>query len=116
MTAERWSLIEQVFETAVERPSAERSAFLDEACHGDAQLRREVEALLAFDTDDESYLDTAVQGTAEMLVRRETESLIGQRLGPYRVTGIVGRGGMSVVYHAVRDDQQFEMEVAIKVV
>src|SRR6185436_18423607 len=116
MTAERWSLIERIFEEAVERPPDERAPFLDQACNGDAQLRREVEALLAVDHDDESYIDTAVQATAEMLVRRETESLIGQHLGPYRITGIIGRGGMSVVYSAARDDQHYEKQVAIKVV
>jgi len=36
-------------------------------------------------------------------------------IGPYRVTGVIGRGGMGTVYSAVRSDQSFEQEVAIKV-
>ena len=40
---------------------------------------------------------------------------VGERLGPYRVLGEIGRGGMSVVYHAVRADGAFEQDVALKV-
>jgi tetratricopeptide (TPR) repeat protein len=116
MTAERWKRIEEIFEAAVERSGGPRAEFLDSACGGDPDLRREVEALLAFDARDEEYFDTTVRGTADMLVRRETESLVGQHLGPYRVTGAIGRGGMSVVYGAVRDDKEYEKQVAIKVV
>ncbi len=39
---------------------------------------------------------------------------IGRRLGPYRIVGEAGRGGMSEVFKAVRDDQQYEKQVAIK--
>src|SRR4051812_39646960 len=108
MTAERWKQIEQIFEAAVEHSGGQRSEFLDTACGGDCDLRREVEALLAFDSRDEAYFHPTVRGTADMLVRRETESLVGQRLGPYRVTSVIGRGGMSTVYRAVRDDQEYE--------
>ena len=41
-------------------------------------------------------------------------SLIGQRLGPYRIARLIGRGGMGAVYEAQRDDAQFEQRVAIK--
>ena len=37
-----------------------------------------------------------------------------QRFGPWRVTGVIGHGGMGAVYKAVRDDQAFEKQVAIK--
>lgn len=43
-----------------------------------------------------------------------TASLIGQRLGPYRVTRLVGRGGMGAVYEAERDDAEYHQRVAIK--
>ena len=47
MSPERWQKIEQLYHTALEREPGERNAFLDEACQGDVELRREVEALLA---------------------------------------------------------------------
>jgi len=40
--------------------------------------------------------------------------LIGQRVGDYRLTGVIGHGGMGTVYRAVRADDQFEKTVAIK--
>jgi len=46
MTPERWKRVEQVFESALEHPPAERAAFLDTACEGDAPLRQQVESLL----------------------------------------------------------------------
>jgi len=46
MKAERWKQVNDLFQSAVERASGERATFLDEACHGDEGLRREVESLL----------------------------------------------------------------------
>jgi hypothetical protein len=42
-------LIDDIFSSVLERPHAERGAFLDEACGGDKSLRREVESLLRHD-------------------------------------------------------------------
>ena len=49
MSSERWRLVERLYHDALERPAAERPAFLAEACAGDEQLRREIESLLAQD-------------------------------------------------------------------
>ncbi len=43
-------------------------------------------------------------------------ALVGQRLGPYRVVRLVGRGGMGAVYEAERDDAQYRQRVAIKTI
>jgi eukaryotic-like serine/threonine-protein kinase len=47
---ERWQRIKALFQAAVERPAAERTAFLSAAAGDDEALRREVESLLASDT------------------------------------------------------------------
>ncbi|MET0556055.1 MAG: serine/threonine-protein kinase [Vicinamibacteria bacterium] len=39
-----------------------------------------------------------------------------RRVGPYRLLGLIGRGGMGDVYRAVRDDDHFEKVVAVKLV
>ena len=44
------------------------------------------------------------------------QELIGDRLGAYRVVEEIGRGGMGDVYLAIRDDDEFQKQVAIKVV
>ena len=53
---DRWSHVEALYHAARERDAGERAAFLDAACGGDADLRREVESLLAQPTDD-GFLD-----------------------------------------------------------
>jgi serine/threonine-protein kinase len=114
MTPERWGQIEEIFQAAVERAPEERAAFLDEACAGDPNLRQEVESLLAQD-DQKTLLATAISAAAESLSAGSQE-MIGQRIGPYRVTGLIGQGGMGMVYRAVRDDDQYQKQVAIKLV
>jgi hypothetical protein len=47
ISAKRWRSIDAIFADAVELPSAERSAFVSNACSSDPQLRAEVESLLA---------------------------------------------------------------------
>ena len=44
--SDRWQTIERMYHAAIGRPPADRPAFLDEACAGDAALRAEVESLL----------------------------------------------------------------------
>ena len=47
MSDERWTIVDRLFDAALEREPHERAAFLDEACADDEALRREVESLLA---------------------------------------------------------------------
>jgi serine/threonine-protein kinase len=44
----RWEKVEQIYDAALQRPEAERAAFLREACGGDEHLRRDLESLLGF--------------------------------------------------------------------
>jgi hypothetical protein len=57
MTPERWQKVEKLFEAALARPLAERTAFLAAACGGDESLRHEVDALLLADREDEGAID-----------------------------------------------------------
>jgi serine/threonine protein kinase len=100
MNGERWARVEQICHEALERKSAERVAFLDDACGGDADLRREVESLVAQQSAAEGFL--------------ETPSLRpGTRLDRYEVVAHLASGGMADVYEA--RDTRLGRVVAIKV-
>jgi serine/threonine-protein kinase len=115
MNVERWQRIEELFRTVVDRPADEREPWLTRACGGDEGLRREVLSLLARGTA-EDFLREPIAGVALSLTNESPDDLSGARIGPYRLTRLVGRGGMGAVYEAVRDDDQFRQQVAIKLI
>jgi eukaryotic-like serine/threonine-protein kinase len=114
MTTQRWREIERIFEAVSESPVEERQVHLDRECAGDEELRREVNTLLACDGEDEGFAEKAVQAAAASLARETATKFIGRLIGPYRVTRAIGRGGMGVVYEAIREGEDYEQRVAIK--
>ncbi len=101
-----WDRLEAVFFEALELPAEQRAAFLDRACAGDPDLRAEVEAVLA------SHVALADDDAPALPPERR----VGSRVGAYRLDALIGRGGMGEVYRAFRDDEQYEHEVAVKIV
>src|SRR5262245_39981705 len=117
MRVERWSQIEELFLRAIEVPAEQRGEFLEEVCGGDESLRRELESLLACDAPERPLVSaTFLSASQREVVGSEdgTVEMAGQRIGPYRVVRLLGSGGMGSVYLAVRDDDHFQKEVAIK--
>ena len=110
---ETWQKIESLFLQAIDLPRENRPAFLQSAC-ADPRVRAEVESLLAKDEDGDDRISYALAQEAALLLRAPT--LEGERMGVYRVLREIGRGGMGAVYLAVRDDDQYEKQVAIKIV
>jgi serine/threonine protein kinase len=114
MTADRWKRVQDLFLEAADLDPKRRPAFLDAACGADRELRQEIESLFQYDTSETQPLTAAVNEAVESL--SEARTMTGRRIGPYRLTELLGSGGMGDVYLAVRDDGQFEMRVAIKFV
>jgi serine/threonine protein kinase/Tfp pilus assembly protein PilF len=111
----RWLQIQSLFDEVIDSPPAERAARLAKSCRGDADLRHSVESLLVSDQRTEGPLLHAIGEAAESLLEAHQDRLLGSRIGPYRVTSILGHGGMSTVYCGERDDSQYQQTVAIKV-
>ncbi len=112
MATERWREIEALFAEVAALPAAERADHLRRRCGGDEDLRREVESLLAADAAVGDFLEQPVVAPAAAL---PPPSAVGRRLGPYAVERKLGAGGMSTVYLAVRADEEYRQQVAIKV-
>ena len=104
--------VESLLSLAAEVPPERRAEFLQRRCP-DAAMRHEVIQLLRYADDAESFFDLAIQGVAASLPGMR-EPVPGDQLGSYRVTSLIGRGGMGSVYLAERADGEIQQRVAIK--
>jgi tetratricopeptide (TPR) repeat protein len=106
MTAEQWHQVRDILYAASQLDGEARFEYLNEVCAGDRGLREEVEKLLSALDQSGGFLEPGARNA------QDPQDL---RIGPYRILAQAGRGGMGVVYHAVRDDD-YRQEVAIKLV
>jgi serine/threonine protein kinase len=104
--------LQALFERASGLDIALRAGYLDSACAGDAELRAEVEELLLASTNADGRLERLIGGAVRRV--EDHAATLGRRIGQYRVTSVLGEGGMGAVYRAERADGVFEREVAVK--
>jgi eukaryotic-like serine/threonine-protein kinase len=107
-----WLRVKEVFATALEQDPAKRAAFLDQACANDDALRAEVDSLLEAHEDSGDFIE---RPAAARLESSPPPDWIGRRVGAYRIVGSLGSGGMSDVFRAVRADDEYHKEVAVKI-
>ncbi|HAF14463.1 MAG TPA: serine/threonine protein kinase, partial [Blastocatellia bacterium] len=122
MNPENWQQLKRLFHAALELASDRRAAFLAEACEGDDELYSRVEKLLTSHDNAGSFLASpAIMDAGVITALDEVESSgdndrVGQRIGPYEILREIGHGGMGTVFLAVRADEQYRKQVAIKLV
>jgi serine/threonine protein kinase/Tol biopolymer transport system component len=126
MDAERWQNVERLYHATLECEESQRAAFLTRACGGDEVLRREVESLVSYGNRSGRFIEeSALEIVAPALATEEAPEqdpvsdesrIIGKRISQYRIVEQLGSGGMGEVYRAVRADDQYQKQVAIKLV
>lgn len=100
-----------LFEQSLEHPKAERAAFIKAQAKNNQALRAKALSYLSRDTDAEQAMHT---GGA--LYETLDDTSIPKKIGAYKITGLIGRGGMGSVYLGKRASGDFDHDVAIKVI
>ena len=119
ITPERWQQVKSLLSEALERDTGRQRQYLDLACAHDADLRAEVDLLLAHRVETSNDLiEECVADAARFRLTADGErgTKIGSRIGVYKVVKEIGHGGMGTVYLAERDDEHYRQQVAIKLI
>lgn len=115
MTPERWERVKSALHDAMSLNGGVRATYLERLGASDPTLRAEVASLLAAEeAADSRFLNVPAAVVLEDPPAKNR--MAGQRLGPYRLLEEIGSGGMGEVYRAVRADDEYHQQVAIKLV
>ncbi len=113
MNSERWRQIEQLYHEAADLEPPRRHNYLADACREDADLRREVESLLAQSGATCALVDQTAWAAADEMALAQATLQAGTSLGSYQILGLLGTGGMGEVYSAL--DTRLGRRVAVKI-
>lgn len=111
--AARWDRAFELFHRALDLAEAERERWLLATCDGDRELLEEVRSLLASHARSNGPLDRPA--AHEPLSALIEQRLLGQRIGPYLLSSVLGEGGMGIVFRA-EQQQPIRRTVALKLI
>jgi len=115
MDSAQWSRLQEIFHRALELDLDDQTTFLEEACAGDPDLRTAVGRLLQEDLRSMRSVQAAVRDSTARLFGGDGGDIAGQEVGPYRVSRLLGSGGMGEVYEA-EQIRPIRRKVALKLI
>src|SRR3989442_9728234 len=99
MNSKRSQEIDETFQAALDLPSEQRAAYLDQACDGDHELRAEVESLISSYERSGSFIEQpAIEVDASVVAGPLMNTKVGESVGHYQIVEALGAGGMGEVY------------------
>jgi serine/threonine protein kinase len=110
-----WIQVRDVLDEVLPLAPEDRSRYLDCACP-QPELRRYIDSLIISYEKADGFLEQPASAQhAELSSDTESSEVwIGRRIGPYRIEKEIGEGGMGTVFRAVRADDEYQKQVAIK--
>lgn len=111
---ERYRRLRELFHETVELPAAGREERLAVLARSDAEMAAELRSLLDAHAAAGDFVSRGLAAHQQALDEEVGASLVGRRLGAYRLEKLLGRGGMGLVYLGRRADASFEQRVAVK--
>jgi serine/threonine protein kinase len=106
---------EALFAAAMERPPAERAAFLEAECEGDASLRRRLDVLLAAHDQADAIPPPPADAGPPVRQTEPLDESLGRTIGRYKLMEKLGEGGCGVVYIA-EQNEPVRRRVALKLI
>lgn len=114
MNAEKYQKIKKIFHQAADMSLMERQDFVAVSCEEDSEMRCEIEKMFVF-ADAEATTDVLEKNAFEIFTGSDSGK-IHEQIGGYKILREIGRGGMGVVYEAVRETENFTQRAALKVI
>jgi eukaryotic-like serine/threonine-protein kinase len=116
MTPQSWRRVGELFHQAVEIPTQHQLEWV-QTCSDDPEVRRELTSLLESDREArEGFVHDKIKAGVVDFVEHNAQVRTPGRAGPYKLVREIGRGGMGTVYLGERDDEQYSIDVAVKLV
>ncbi|CAN5639750.1 hypothetical protein BH20ACI4_BH20ACI4_27250 [soil metagenome] len=112
MNSEKWEKIKAIFNEAVELAPDEWEFVLNSQNGADAEILAEVRRLLA--AEKRNDFAEPVANLSHLWQEEKAEDFIGRQIGSYKITKEIGRGGMGIVFEAVRKGEDFSQTAALK--